>query len=587
MGICPLGDRFLPWCKFANRNRSSANIEMRLRFIIAVFASWLILCHEPARSESEYDPGLPFTWLFDTGSPSFAPLGAKALADKDGWMLVGEDILDHSFRGDAVLLNDRLAVVFRAKGPGAEVYSLVDSHFVNRAVLAAVPEADTAISVTGLGSIGIVENSPASVVIEAAFATSVAGRQSSSAFGITTGQRMVELRPKSGADRLFAWYRPRWIVVPDFFGDDMVFDAQAARSPRFGLPAENFSLGLIHGNSAMLMSVWESGGRRSYLIPPGKAADETVAGYEIEGVEDEPVWYAFFEGTGLWYEEEVSAGQAGDDVSVDFQPPFEGRWRADLVSPDGVSQSSLFSNGTLTAAGLEERGRLPIIVYPLDRTRATPLSAFCPTDVIRHALGVGPCQYVLQTEGLATETNPTPDQVMTWVERQFGRNKTEETAEEIRELLVQMVEHVGHAQDRIDRYAEFSREVAELLRSGKNPRADEGGDLPSRFGSLDQTAGRLDIIVRGNQPNDVEKRADALAKEVVQLIGKPDSLEECRRLGDELRQIGVQQDSTLSRSRMIVRWLREQAATLAADYPEFAEPSGRVREACQRRLEGR
>ena len=560
---------------------------MPLRLILTVFASSLILCRQPARCESEYDPSLPFAWLFDTGSPSSTPLSARALAKKDGWTLVGEDNLDHSFEGDAVLLNDRLAVVLRAKGPGAEVYSLGDGRFVNRAVLAALPGADTAISVTGLASIGILENSPASVMVQAAFETSAGGDKTSAAFGITTGQRMVEMSPKSGADRLFAWYRPCWIVVPDFFGHDMVFDPQTVSSTRFGLPAENFALGLIRGQNAMMMCVWQSGRRRSHLIPPGTAADRTVTGYEIEGVQDEPVWFAFFEGPGLWHQENLAAGQAGDDVSLDFQPPFEGRWRADLVRPDGVAHSCPFSNGTATAVDVEETAPLPIIVYPLDRTRATPLSAFCPTDVIRNALGVGPCQYVLQTEGLATDTNPTPDQVMTWVERQFERNKTEETADEIKELLAQMVEHVQHAQNRIDRYAEFSREVAELVGSDEISRLEKAGNLPGPFAGLDQTAGRLQKVVSGNQSNDLEKRTDVLAKEVAQLIGKPDSLHECRRLGDELRQIGLQQDSTLSRSRMIVRWLREQATTLAADHLELAEPSRKVREACLRQLDSR
>ena len=560
---------------------------MPLRFILAVFTSSLILCHQPARGEFEYDPSLPFAWLFDTQSRALSPLPAKALADKNNWKLVAEDTLDHAFKGDAVLLNDRLAVVLRAKGPGAEVYSLLDGRFVNRAVLASVPEVDTAISATGLASIEIVENSPASVVIQAAFETSVPGKKSSATFGITTGQPIVEMSPESGTDRIFAWYRPRWIVVPDFFGHDMVFDPQTVTSTRFGLPAENFSLGLIHGNAAMMMAVWKSARRRSYLIPPIKAADRTVSGYEIDGVEDEPVWFAFFEGPRLWYEQDVADARPAYNISFDFPPPFQAHWRADLVRPNGVARSFPFSKATFIMPDTGQPAPLPIIVYPLDRTRATPLSAFCPTDVIRNTLGVGPCQYVLQTEGLATQNNPTPDQVMTWVERQFERNKTEETADEIRELLSQMVDHVRHVQDRIDRYAKFSREVAELAGSARISRPEMPDDLPSRFESLDQTAARLEKVVSPNQPNDLEERAHALAKEVVQLIGKPDSLQICRRLGNELRQIGVEQDSTLSRSRMIVRWLREQASTLSADYPELAESAQKVREACQRQLESR
>ena len=73
---------------------------------------------------------------------------------------------------------------------------------------------------------------------------------------------MVEMAPASGADRIFAWYRPRWIVVPDFFGHDMVFDPETVTSARFGLPAENFTLGLIRGKNAMMMCVWQSGRRR-------------------------------------------------------------------------------------------------------------------------------------------------------------------------------------------------------------------------------------------------------------------------------------------------------------------------------------
>ncbi len=549
---------------------------MRLRLTLTLLASFLLLHPQPAHCQVEYDSSLPFTWLFDTRSPSPSPLTAKTLGEKDGWKLIGEDDLEHSFKGDAVLLNDRLAVVLRAKGPGAEVYSVRDGRFLNRAVLAAVPDATTAVTVTGMTSIEIVDNSPGAVTVEAVFATSVPGGRSSATFGITTGQRMVEMCPKSGADRIFAWYRPRWIVVPDFFGHDMVFDPETVDSRRFGLPAENFFLGLVRGGDAMLMCVWKSGRRRSFLIPPVEGHDETVAGCEIDGAVDEPVWVAFFEDAGLWHQETQAVDGGSGPVSLDFEPPFEGRWRADLARPDGVAHSSPFSDGTVSVAGAEDTGPLPVIVYPLDRTRTTPLSAFCPTDVIRNALGVGPCKYVLQTEGLAGQTDSTPDQVMTWVERQFKRDRADEATDEIKELLAEMVELVEHAQERIDRYAEFAEEVAGLLERSQG-----------RLAGLVQTAERLERVVVRSQSGDIVQRTAALAEEVVVLIGKPDSLGECQRLGVELRRIGASQDSALSQSRMIVRWLEVQAATLAAEVPESAESSRKVCKACQRQLENR
>ena len=57
----------------------------------------------------------------------------------------------------------------------------------------------------------------------------------------------------------------------------------------------------------------------------------------------------------------------------------------------------------------------------------------------------------MQTEGLASDANPTPDNVMTWIEKQFSRKKEKKAAGEIRERLAQMVEHVGQAHARIVR----------------------------------------------------------------------------------------------------------------------------------------
>ena len=129
-----------------------------------------------------------------------------------------------------------------------------------------------------------------------------------------------------------------------------------------------------------------------------------------------------------------------------------------------------------------------MVVYAMDRNRATPLTTFCPMDVLRNTLGVGPCQYILQTEGLATDANPTPDNVMTWVEKQFSRKKEKKAAEEIREQLDQMVEHVGHAQARIDEYGRFAGEVRQLCEAaGPQPATRRPPRLDRIAAGLQQT----------------------------------------------------------------------------------------------------
>ena len=56
----------------------------------------------------------PQVRLFDTGISSPTPLSANALSAKAQWTRVPEDETAHRFQGDAVLMNDRLAVVLRA-----------------------------------------------------------------------------------------------------------------------------------------------------------------------------------------------------------------------------------------------------------------------------------------------------------------------------------------------------------------------------------------------------------------------------------------------------------------------------------------
>ena len=74
----------------------------------------------PAEAQGVADSSVK---LFDTGTASPAPLSGSALSNRTGWTRLPEDETAHRFRGDAVFSNDRLAVVLRPGGPGAEIYA--------------------------------------------------------------------------------------------------------------------------------------------------------------------------------------------------------------------------------------------------------------------------------------------------------------------------------------------------------------------------------------------------------------------------------------------------------------------------------
>ena len=73
--------------------------------------------------------------VFDTGASSSAPLAEGSLSKRQGWTRVAEETKSHSFKGDAVLANERLAVVLRREASGADLYAKAPDGWKRRALL--------------------------------------------------------------------------------------------------------------------------------------------------------------------------------------------------------------------------------------------------------------------------------------------------------------------------------------------------------------------------------------------------------------------------------------------------------------------
>ncbi len=512
-----------------------------------------VLCGSSGAAD-DYQPGTPFTYLFDSGKPAAEPLSPQALAAKKGWTLLPEDQTEHKFQGDAALLNDRIALVVRHKGDGAELYRLGAEGWKRRAAIGPRLKDADGIKLHGLR---IAQNSRSNVSLGATFAEG--DRRADTEFTLATSQVVVEVKPGEGAGQISLSSAARYVVVPDFFGDDAVIGPGALRGQALGLPAENFFLNLLQGNDAMLMCVWQSD-------RPGEVVAGGVAGVltdcRVACAKGKSLWVALLEEPGLWHEREITAADKRQEIRLDWRPPFAAKWRADFTRPDGAAASWYFtgSGDEGAAAGLvrpdcpcrfdADRAivRLgqspvaaegPIVVYPIDRSRATPLTAFLPIDVLRNTLGVGPCQYILQTEGLAGETNPTPDEVMNWVERELKRKKRA-PAGEFRERFEQMAAYVGRAQARIDTYGAFAAQIKTLS-------ADE---------SLRPVVERIEAAVAAAPGKTVPaERVARLSAEVLALVEKKDPQADIARLGAEIRRVGAEQERALANCRMNVRWL--------------------------------
>jgi len=290
-----------------------------------------LLCLAGPGVAAEPDADSPVVRLFDTGAPLAAPLDAKALAAKANWTAVPEDKTAHAFRGDAVVVNDRLVLVLPANARGVEVYARTDAGPVRRAALVPLPQA-------ALSHLHIVENSAAAVSLDTAFVRPNEPRFSVR-WRLTTGQPMVEALPTEGTGGLRVVADTRYVVVPDFFGDDMVFGPEATDLPWLGLPAENFFLNLVGKGDAMLMCVWRSRDQLARAILTSDGARRIISGCEIEWAKDQPVSVALLEGPGIWHEQSLPR-ELTTELQVKWKPPFPAKWRADAVRPDGFCGSS-------------------------------------------------------------------------------------------------------------------------------------------------------------------------------------------------------------------------------------------------------
>ena len=94
--------------------------------------------HHAAKPPKPTCPEMSDALLFDTGAALAGRLPSAALAEKAGWAKVEEDAAPGQFKGDAVCLNGRIAVVLRTSAAGAETYTHSAKGWQRRALLAPV-----------------------------------------------------------------------------------------------------------------------------------------------------------------------------------------------------------------------------------------------------------------------------------------------------------------------------------------------------------------------------------------------------------------------------------------------------------------
>ena len=596
-------------------------------------ATWTgaILVVLPCLALGSEQPAAPLG-VFDTGTSSAAPLAGKAVADKAGWKRVPEDGAACKFKGDAVLANDRMALVLRRDGPGAELYACSTQGATLRAVLAAA----TGKACGRLASVAVAENSAGKAAVDAAFKMPD-GKDATVRFELQPGQAFTktEVTAATGAERLRVEAPARFAIMPDFFADDIAVDAADLPGDTAELPSENFLLHMVGRGESIVMAVWNQRQEDVQVTLAGQGKDRKIQSSEIPYGAKGSAFVALLEGPEIWHWHDVSKADADRIIPMDWKVPFAAHWRVDwrqddgltdswdmlaqrpdgtYVKPDWFGQSESYGtpdwmkpdrkrwttvlgtfqypcwidkDGRGFLQPLKKPGKFqgPALVYPINRVSGTPLNAFTFVDIVRATLGVGPCEYILDVEGQKKQAEGRPTCASRTILNTIFANKEQKAKRaEAEQALRDVLAFMQHIRTRIEGYATFGRQTLAWL--------DEQGkakpELAPFIAEMEALTRRIDEAVEKRKDKiQAPERAAQLVDEFRKTVLNDNSdgaLDNCKKITVGFVGIGGAQDELVGECRAAVKVLRQRAALSMAVDPRTAAVAREIRSRTQAML---
>jgi hypothetical protein len=220
----------------------------------------------------------------------------------------------------------------------------------------------------------------------------------------------------------------------------------------------------------------------------------------------------------------------------------------------------------------------PVVVYPINRVKETPLNVYTAVDMMRNTLGVGPCEYILDLEGQKSEyrgraTCSCRDELAAIYEK----NRQKQERARVDKILDDGLIFVKHIRGRITRYVEFGHKMREYLASQKKSHPE----LADVLDELDKIAAEIDarVAARADKiktPAHVAAMNEDFRKNVRDDDG-PDALAKCKKYSQALVEIGGDQDELSGECRWVVKALRQKAGLLLGQDPRIAAVATEIR----------
>ena len=595
-----------------------------------IFCAFLSATAALASAATEYSNIV----LWDTSAPLADP---SRPGNKSGWKIVPSDLLsleadppkassdpgyygrEYAFKGDAAVENRSLSAVFLGSAGKVILFS---KNEVQNAETGPGPGTELGVQVAEILPLGLVNpkirhveivcNAEEEVVLEVAFSGDGTTNMPCE-FGFGRGG-ILELKPSAGLEGLRLRSALSYAVAPSFIGDDLIFSASTNLSEKsFSIPAENFLVGLVEGESSELVLTW-SGMKQSVELAFGEAGQGSRP---IDGIDFRNDGHSLFlaplTAPGIWHREVLGASFLEKDMPIQWRPPFSARWKTQLYE-ENVRTTFAFRHGKGQVwRGVPGSYEYPVwfegdqtffhmskkippqgegLIYALE-ARDTPAEISAPADILRATLGREAAEPILDVAGrkLRTHHRRGADGVRRActcgcteaIEAVFEEGQEVTRRPYIEGALDDMIFFVHCHVERINEYKAFAAELSKFL----DAQAQSSPQLKPFIASLTQVASQIPQECEVQKENMKSfQYADELVQRTLALTTKSDTnnVKAYMELLKDWREMGGAQDYVVARCHMITRSLCQEAGYGCVRQPEAVALALEVRKRCKQCL---
>jgi hypothetical protein len=528
---------------------------------------------------------------------------------------------EYSFKGDAIVENQSLVAVFLSAKGRVVLYSKTDlipatessptRMSPGRKVLEIVPQQARTDSTT-ISRCEILRNACDEVALKVSFSIN-ASIEDSAIFSFGRNE-IVEIRPGEKLKGISLVGSIEYGVVPGFVGDDLIYDAgtyDAADTLR--IPSENLFLGLLNGETSMLVVAWPKGDQQMGLrLAKRQETKRFIESIEFDN-DGQSFYLAALSAPGIWHRESLKPSHLEKDVASEWRRPFPAKWKTQL-SEAGVKTTFAFrlSKGQIwrgvpgsydypvwfdgDAAFYHLSKKVPpggeSLIYFVEG-EDTPLSRLTPVDMLKATLGRPASEAVLDPFGrkLRTHHRRSGEGVhractcgcTEAIQAVFEAGEEVAKKTDVKEALSDMIYFVERHVERIEEYRRFAEDLIKFLRMKQS----SSREFKPFLESLEQAAQQI-LQEQSVQKENMKSPAymSELARQTMALTDTkdPKNLKAYMELLKAWRAMGGAQDYVVAQCHTLTRKLCQEAGYGCVKDTKAVAVAEEVRRRCRQCL---